>query len=262
MEKLSVVIITFNEEKNIGRCIDSVTKIADEIIVLDSFSSDNTIAIANSKGAVVQQEKFAGYIEQKNRALSYSSNRFVLSLDADEAIDEVLEKEILAAKNSFVFDGYLMNRFTCYCGKFIKHGSWYPDIKLRLFDISTASWGGINPHDKVIFKKGGRIMRLKGNILHYSYNNLEEHISQNNKFSTIAAEAYFKKGKKSNWFRMLLHPCWAFVQSYFFRLGLLDGFYGFVIAKNIAHLTFMKYYKLYALQKGIAVKPAHSGSPG
>src|SRR2546421_6630560 len=253
MGKLSAVIITFNEEKNIGRCIDSVRKIADEIIVLDSFSSDQTVAIARKKGAIVHQEKFTGYIEQKNKALDHSTHPYVLCLDADEAIDEELEQEIIEAKNAFQFEGYSMNRSTCYCGKFIKHGSWYPDVKLRLFNINAGSWGGINPHDKVLLKTNARTKHLRGNILHYSYNNLEEHISQNNKFSTIAAASYFKKGKRSNWLRMIINPAWAFIYSYFVRLGLLDGFYGFVIAKNIAHLTFMKYYKLYAMQKGIAV---------
>ncbi len=253
MEQLSVVIITFNEEKNIGRCIDSVQKVADEIVVVDSFSTDNTVSIAKSKGAVIYQEEFHGYIEQKDRALSYCKNDFVLSLDADECIDLILEGEIIKVKNKFMAEGYSMNRSTWYCGRFIRHGSWYPDVKTRLFNRSIAHWGGINPHDKLVFDRPVKLSHLKGDILHYSYNSLEEHIRQNNKFSTISAEAYFKQGKRSTWFRMIIHPFWAFIHSYFIRLGFLDGFLGFVIAKNVAHLTFMKYYKLYAMYKGIKI---------
>jgi len=257
MEKLSVVIITFNEERNIGRCISSVKRVADEVVILDSFSKDKTVEIARQMGALVYQEKFAGYIEQKNKALEYSNNAYVLCLDADEAIDEQLEQEILRAKNKFEYDGYDMNRCTNYCGKFIRHGSWYPDTKLRLFNHKLGGWGGINPHDQIMLVEGTKSTHLKGDILHYSYRDLEEHISQNNRFSSISAEAYYHRGKKSNWFKMTINPAWAFINGFFFRAGFLDGYYGFVIAKNIAHLTFMKYYKLYALQKGIPVKATH-----
>ena len=259
MTPISVVIITFNEEKNIGRCIDSVKNIADEIIVLDSFSSDKTVDIAQSMGAVVHQQVFAGYIEQKNKALSYASNQFVLSLDADEAIDQVLEKSILELKKNIPRKGYTVNRCTNYCGKFIRHGSWYPDKKLRLFDNRKARFGGVNPHDFVQFDSPQSVAHLKGEILHYSYNSLDEHIIQNNRFSTISAEAYLKKGKKSSWFKIIVNPAWAFINDFIIRLGFLNGFYGYIIAKNIAHLTFMKYYKLYALQKGLPVRPKNNG---
>ena len=254
MTAISVVIITFNEEKNIGRCIDSVKNIADEIIVLDSLSTDNTAAIAKSMGAVVYQQAFAGYIEQKNKALSYATHQYVLSLDADEAIDAVFEKSIAELKKNITHKGYFINRCTNYCGKFIRYGSWYPDKKLRIFDNREARFGGVNPHDFIEFNSPQPIQHLKGEILHYSYNSLEEHIIQNNRFSTISAEAYLKKGKKSNWFKIIINPAWAFINDFIFRRGFLNGFYGYVIAKNIAHLTFMKYYKLYALQKGLSVR--------
>ncbi len=254
MSSISVVIITFNEEKNIGRCLDSVSTIADEIVVLDSLSTDNTVAIAREKGAIVHLQSFLGYIEQKNKALSYASNDYVFCLDADEAIDPILEKAIMKLKADFSSVGYTMNRCTNYCGKFIRHGSWYPDIKLRLFNKNVAQWSGINPHDTVVLNSDQPVKHLKGDILHYSFNSLEEHILQNNKFSTISAEAYFKNGKRSNWFKIVFNPFWAFMKSYFFRLGILDGFLGYVIARNVAHLTFMKYYKLLALNKGIAVQ--------
>lgn len=252
MLKLSVVIITYNEERNIGRCIDSVKTVADEVVILDSLSKDRTAEIARQKGAVVYEQPFAGYTEQKNAALDLAAHPLVLSLDADEAIDGQLAESIKAVKEKESADGYTMNRCTNYCGKFIRHGSWYPDRKLRLFDKRKARWTGERIHEKVEMESD-HVTHLKGDILHYSYDTLNEHITQNNKFSTLSAEAYYAKGKKSSWAKMLLNPGWAFFQGYVLRAGFLDGFQGLVIAANVAHLTFMKYYKLYALQKGIPV---------
>jgi len=246
---LSVIIIAFNEENCIGRCIDSVKKVADEIIVLDSFSTDATVEIARSKGAIVRQEKFRGYIEQKNRALQLSSHNFVLSLDADEALDQQLVKSILAAKKKLSVKAYKMNRCANYCGQFIRHGLWYPDQKIRLFDKRIAIWGGTNPHDKVELAQKTPVKHLKGNILHYSYKNIEDHIQQNNHFSTISARTLFERGKRSGWSKIVVNPLWAFINGYILRAGFLDGFYGFVIAINASHYTFMKYIKLYRMQR-------------
>ena len=247
--RLSVVIITFNEEKNIGRCIDSVKNVADEIIVVDSCSTDKTAEISQNKGAKLILQPFLGYVEQKNFALEAASNDFVLSLDADEALDQQLETSILEEKKDFAFKGYSMNRCTNYCGKFIRHGSWYPDKKLRLIAKRNAYWGGINPHDRLELNEESPIKHLKGDILHYSYSSIEEHVQQNNKFSTISAETYFKKGKRTNIFKMMVHPFWAFFLGYFLRGGFLDGFYGFVVALHVAHLSFLKHAKLYLKQK-------------
>jgi len=247
MEKLSVVIISFNKEKNIGRCIDSVKEIADEIILLDSHSTDLTVAISESKGAVVIKETFKGYIQQKNRAVELASHSFVLSLDADEALDPVLVDSITRAKQQFRNPAYQMNRLSNYCGKFIRHGSWYPDAKVRLFDRRFARWGVTNPHDKIVLDDGIHVERLKGNILHYSYNTISEHVAQNNKFSSLAAESLFSKGKRTNLFKVFINPLWAFFQSYAIRAGFLDGLFGLVIAIQIAHLTFLKHLKLYLL---------------
>lgn len=249
MNKLSVAIITFNEAKNIGRCIDSVLAVADEIVVLDSLSADNTCAIAVAKGARVVQQPFAGYIEQKNAAVQLCSHDLVLSLDADEALDEKLQQAVLQAKQEAPAAGYTMNRCTYYCGRFIRHGAWYPDRKLRIFNKQLARWAGINPHDKVEFNQQQSTVHLAGDILHYSYYSIEEHITQNNRFSTISAESYFKRGKKTSLFKVCFNPCWAFFSGYFLKGGFRDGFYGLVIAKNVAHLTFLKHSKLYLLQR-------------
>lgn len=250
--RLSVVIITFNEEKNIGRCIDSVKNVADEIIVVDSVSTDKTAEIAASKGATVKLQPFLGYVEQKNFALEAASYDYVLSLDADEALDATLEASILKEKKNFLLKGYSMNRCTNYCGHFIRHGAWYPDRKLRLIDKNFAYWGGDNPHDRLIMKDESPTRHLKGDILHYSYNSIEEHAAQNNKFSTISAETYFRRGKRTSVFKMIFHPFWAFFLGYILRGGFRDGFYGLVVAVHVAQLSFLKHAKLYLKQKNSA----------
>jgi glycosyltransferase involved in cell wall biosynthesis len=249
MEKLSVVIITYNEEKNIARCIDSVKTLADEILILDSNSNDNTVAIAESRGAIVKQESFKGFIQMKNRAVQLADNDYILSLDADEALDPVLADSIRKVKENFTFQAYRMNRCTNYCGQFIRHGTWYPDKKIRLFDRRIAQWGGINPHDKIDLKENITAEQLKGDILHYSYYSIAEHVAQNNKFSTIAAESLFTNGKRTRLLNIIINPLWAFMQSYFIKAGILDGLFGFVIAIQISHMTFLKHIKLYLLWK-------------
>ena len=255
MHPLSVVIITFNEEKNIARCIDSVRDVADEIVILDSHSTDHTIDIATAKGAVIHQQKFAGYGRQKNDALQLCRHDLVLSLDADEALNEKLVQEIMQEKKNPVADAYQMNRCTNYCGQFIRHGSWYPDRKIRLIRKNMASWSDATIHEKMEVVPGARVKQLKGDILHYSFNSIEEHVAQNNKFSTISAETLFLKGKRSNLFKVIINPWWAFILSYIVRMGFADGLYGFIIAVNISHLTFLKHTKLLVLQR----QKNHSG---
>jgi len=256
MPFLSVTIITLNEERNIGRCIDSVKNIADEIIVLDSFSTDNTVEIALDKGAIVKQEKFRGFIEQKNRALQLASYPYILSLDADEALDETLANSILRAKQHGFNGAYTMNRCTHFCGKEIRHGLWYPDKKLRLFDKRTAAWGGINPHDCVKQHEAGNVQHLNGDILHYSYTSIEDYLNTDKNFSAISARALYRLGKKTNLFKIIVNPTWAFINGYLLRLGFLDGLNGFLIAVHSAHCTFTKHIILYYLQNSKKEAPS------
>jgi glycosyltransferase involved in cell wall biosynthesis len=249
MQPLSVVIITFNEELNIGRCIESVKKVADEIIVLDSYSTDETTTIARNHGAIIYQEKFRGYIGQKNFAIQLASHNYILSLDADEALDEKLAASILAAKTTFSHHAYQMNRCTNYCGHFIRHGLWYPDKKIRLFDRCIAQWGGLNPHDKIEVKQNFSVQYLAGDLLHYSFNIPDDLVWQNNRLSSIAAASLYTRGSRSSWFKMLVRPAWAFINGYFLRLGFLDGIDGFTIAINTSHQVFLKYSKLYRLHQ-------------
>lgn len=250
MPQLSVVIITFNEEKNIGRCLESVKDIADEIVVVDSFSTDRTEEICQAENVRFIKHKFEGHIEQKNWAITQAIYPHILSLDADEALDEKLKKSIVEIKNNWQHDGYYMNRLTNYCGKWIRHCGWYPDKKLRLWDSRKGKWEGINPHDKYELLEGDKNTGyLKGDILHYSYYTIDQHRQQTEKFTTLSAKALYLKGKRSNWIKLFISPIIKFLQNYFLRLGILDGYYGFMVCKISAHSTYLKYYKLKQLYK-------------
>jgi glycosyltransferase involved in cell wall biosynthesis len=244
MLKLSVVVITLNEEKNIARCLESVKDIADEIVIVDSFSTDRTEEICQAYKARFIKHEFKGHIEQKNWAIEQATHLHVLSLDADEELSERLKKSILEVKGNWKYDGYYFNRLTNYCGKWIRHTSWYPARKLRLWDKSKGKWGGVNPHDKFKLEKGATKKFLKGDLLHYSYYSINEHVAQINNFSTIVANAYFKDNKRASYFNIVFHPVWRLFRDYVIKLGFLDGFYGLVVSVNSAHETFLKYIKL------------------
>ncbi|TXC85117.1 glycosyltransferase family 2 protein [Luteibaculum oceani] len=243
MTGISVAIITKNEAANIERCIRSVKNIADEIVVVDSFSTDNTTEIAKSLGAKIIEQEFLGYKEQKNFARDKCSNTWVLSLDADEALSPELEKSIKKA-NLNSFDAFEMNRLSEFCGKWIRHGSWYPDRKIRLFKNDSGYWGGRNPHDKYILYPGKKLGFLKGDILHYTFQSFEQHEKQIEHFSSISAQALFEKGKK--WYpgKPELRATMRFVRNYILKAGFLDGKMGLYIAKKSAGATYKKYVKL------------------
>ncbi|MFH2094784.1 MAG: glycosyltransferase family 2 protein [Bacteroidota bacterium] len=247
--KISAVIITFNEERNIERCIRSLEGIADEIVVLDSFSTDNTKNICGQLGVKFLQHPFDGHIEQKNRAVTHASSPYILSLDADEALSDKLKTSILYVKENWEYDGYIFNRMTNYCGKWIKHCGWYPDRKLRLWDSRKGKWTGENPHDRYELNQACSIQQLKGDLLHYSYYSISQHIRQVDSFTDIAAKAWFERGKRAGIMSILYKPFWKFLRDYYFRLGILDGYYGFVICMISSHATFLKYAKIRELQK-------------
>jgi glycosyltransferase involved in cell wall biosynthesis len=249
MHTLSIVIITYNEEKNIRRCIGSVCKVADEIIVVDSFSDDDTVNIALSMGAVVKQSAFDGYINQKNKAIALAANNYVLLLDADEMLSDELADSILEAKNNFAFKAYAMKRCNVFCGKYIKHGLWYPDKKIRLFDKRAGYCGGLNPHDEILMEENVEVKLLKGDLLHYTYDSLEEYRNRNEEVSTVAAQSLYDAGIKRSRWKIILSPLWAFINGYFLRLGFIEGYYGYVIAVHTAHQCYLKYQKLRQLQR-------------
>jgi glycosyltransferase involved in cell wall biosynthesis len=250
MAPLSVAIITMNEEKNIDRCLQSVKNIADEIVVIDSGSTDATRAICERHNVRFIVQPFLGYIGQKNFALGQVSHDYVLSLDADEALSPELEKSIAEQKSQgFPNTGYTMNRLSWFCDQWIRHGSWYPDRKLRLVLKSVAKWGGMNPHDKLELARGSSEKHLHGDLLHYTYYSLDEYIFQGNKFSSIAAKAMFDQGKKARYLNLIWNPFMSFVKNYIIRTGFLDGLNGYIIARQSASQTFLKYAKLIKLQR-------------
>ena len=242
---ISVVIITFNEEKNIERCLSSVKDLSDDIVVVDSFSTDRTEAICKEYGVRFVQHAFEGHIEQKNWAITQAKNPYILSLDADEAISDKLYISIKSVLSNWNGAGYSMNRLTNYCGHWVKHCGWYPDTKLRLWDSRLGAWGGDNPHDKFeMHSKDAHIEHLKGDILHYSYYSLDDHYKQVAYFTDILANAQFRKGKKAPLLILVLSPIVKFIKDYFIKLGFLDGRMGFRICRISAFATFTKYKKL------------------
>ena len=243
--KLSAVIITYNEEEHLEKCLSSLVDVSDEIIVIDSFSTDRTKEICKAFNVTFIEHEFEGYIEQKNYAISKASNNYILSLDGDEALSEELKDSILKVKQNWDCDGYYSKRLNNYCGQWIKHSDWYPDKKLRLFKKESGEWKGINPHDSYTLKKGKSAGKLKGDLLHWIYRDYDEHKQKTENFSTIAAGAYYKLGIKSSIFKIVYRPAWAFFKSYFLRLGFLDGKKGYRICLQTYCVTSLKYKKLY-----------------
>jgi len=250
MITISGLIITFNEEKNIARCIRSMQPVCDEIVVIDSGSTDRTVQIANELGARTIYNPFEGHIEQKNYAISKAKFDYVLSLDADEELDTELIRNITKLKSTILHDGIMFNRLTRYVDKWIYHCDWYPDTKLRLWRKGRGQWGGTNPHDIVVMASNAKVKKISGNLKHYSYNSISEHIDQTNKFTTIAAKAAYQNGVRSSLFKIATRPILKFIKDYFLRLGILDGKYGFVICYINSLSALLKYSKLKDLQDG------------
>ena len=247
MQKISAVIITFNEERYIEQCIRSLIDVADEIVVVDSLSTDRTPEICRNLGVKFIEQPFLGYKEQKNFALEQATHDYILSLDADEALSTELRNSILKAKNDWKFDGYKCYRLNNYCGQWMFHTSLYPERKLRLFDRRKGKWGGINPHDRFEMEPGSKIGMLNGDLLHWVYDSIEEHIAKINHFSTISSQEYFKLGISAGIRKIIFRTAWRFFHSYIIKAGFLEGFMGYVASKNLAYLCYLKYSKLRAL---------------
>jgi glycosyltransferase involved in cell wall biosynthesis len=243
MVKLSALIITYNEERNISRCLDSLLGVVDEVVVVDSFSKDKTKEIALSKGARFVEHAFEGHIEQKNWAISQATYPHVLSLDADEALSPELRQSILQVKQNWQCEAYAMNRLTNYCGHWIRHGGWYPDTKARLWDSRKGQWGGDNPHDKFeLFDPSASLGFLEGDILHYSYYSRQEHQERTSKYGEIGAQALLKRKAKGLFLKQFTNPPLKFFKSYISKLGFLDGSDGLFIAQQAFRETWLKYH--------------------
>ena len=249
MIKLSGVIITYNEETNIKRCLSSLINVVDEIVVVDSFSTDNTKSICKTFNVKFIEQEFLGYVEQKNFALAQATNNHVVSLDGDEALSEKLQQSIIDLKANWTHAGYFCNRYNNFCGQWIKHSDWYPNRKLRVFDKRKAKWKGMNPHDNVMMNNvKEKTGFLKGDILHWTYQTYEEMDKKSEYFSSIAAEAYDKNGIKASIWNLIWNPFWAFFKAYFIRLGFLDGLNGLRICYQTGKITYLKYSKLRNIQ--------------
>ncbi len=241
MIPISGVIIAFNEEIKIGRCITSLQKVCDEVVVVDSRSSDNTVVVSKRLGARVIIQPFLGYVDQKNFALDQAKYDWVLSLDADEELSDELVQEIKKIKEKQKADGYKINRLNNFCGQWIYGCGWYPDRKLRLFDKTKGKWAGINPHDKIEMNKEAILGIIDKNIVHYTYDTREGHVEQTFRFANISANHMKILGRKSNLLKIYLKPPFRFFRDYIFKLGFIDGYYGLVISWYNAKGVYLKY---------------------
>jgi glycosyltransferase involved in cell wall biosynthesis len=245
MAKLSVIIITRNEAANIRACVESVAW-ADEIIVVDSGSSDGTPDICRELGAKVYEHDWPGFGPQKNRALDYASGVWVLSLDADERVTPELRAQLESAMGVADMDGYYLPRLSQFCGRFIHHSGWYPDYVLRLFKRGSGRFSDDLVHESVILQ--GCTGKLSSPLLHYSYVTGEDVVRKIEQYSSAAARQMFDKGKTVTGADAPVRAAWAFFRTYFLRLGFLDGMAGFNIANMNARTTYLKYKKLGGLR--------------
>lgn len=242
MEKLSVVIIAFNEEKKIADCIRSVAGVAEEVLVVDSLSTDRTVTICESLGARVIHQRFLGYIQQKNFAASQATHPLVLSLDADEVLSDELRASILNVKNHRTHDGYEMNRLNFFCSRPIKTCGLYPNRQLRLWDRNKGEWKGINPHDRFVMKGVASSSLLNGDLLHHSYETKEAFAAQMDRFARISAQELQHRSTPYLLIKLLLSPSVRFIRTYFVQLGLTEGIDGFFICTRTARNVWLKYF--------------------
>jgi len=247
--RISACIITKNEEGKIRDCLESV-RWADEIVVVDSHSSDTTVKICREYTDKVIIRDWPGHIEQKNFAIDQATHPWILSLDADERVSDDLQEEIEQLRNSGQLekaDGYQMPRLVNYAGRWIWHCGWYPGYKIRLFRKDKGRWGGVNPHDLITCS--GTVRTLKGDLLHYSFDSVSDHLKTIDFFTTISAEELHKKGKKAGLLTLIFRPIWCFFRMYFLQLGLLDKTAGLTICTLSACHTLVKYVKLRELSE-------------
>lgn len=241
MQKISAVIISLNEERNIQRAIDSLKPVADEILVYDSHSSDKTPEICHEAGVRFLQGDWLGYAATKNKANALATHNYILPLDADEALSETLQQSILKARQKGLQGAYKMNRLTNYCGQWIYHSGWYPDQKHRLFPKNQVQWKGEWVHEVPDIPTSLNVQHLEGDILHYSYYSVEEHWERARHYAELKAQQFKAKGKKAGFFKPYLSAFWRFISMYFLKKGFLDGSHGWKIAQIAAWASYYQY---------------------
>ena len=243
--KVSAVIITLNEEANLSRCLKSL-QFCDEIIVVDSHSRDRTCEIARMGGAKVHLAPWQGYVEQRNLAAKLAKNSWVLSIDADEVVSDELKQEIEKELDNPSHQAYSIPRKTIHFGRWIRHGGWYPNRLVRLFDKTRGSWVGNELHERWLTL--GSQGELQHDLIHYSFVDLSDQVERNNKYSTLGAVGLQNQGVSPSLFRLITKPISKFFETYFLKLGLLDGYPGFIISVSAAYSVFLKWCKLWELR--------------
>lgn len=255
---LTACVIAFNEEDRIGDCLRSLD-FCDEIIVVDSHSTDRTREVAAELGAKVVERDWPGYGAQKEFATRLASNDWILSLDADERVSKRLREEIIALRRRGfgAKAGWRMPRVTEWRGRWIRHGTWYPDRQLRLFDRRRGRWGGYNPHDR--YEIDGPVGKLGGEILHYTYRSFQEHLRTIDRYTEIMAQGLHDRGRRARLSDIVLRPALRFFRFYFLKLGFLEGWRGLCLAYLVAYYVRLKYVRLYVMQHECAPPPPPEG---
>ncbi len=249
MAEISVVIITHNEAENIRRCIESAKKVSRDIIVIDDFSTDQTPQICREMGVRFEQKAWEGYGSNKNYGNSLAKNDWILSIDADEEVSDKLAENLGSAPLDDGHEAFELAFISNYCGRWIRHGKWYPEYHIRLFNRQSVRWNTDEVHEGLIFSGTGKAPRLKGYVHHYSMHSIQHHLRKVNLYSSLAAEKMKHKGIKPSFVKLYLSPVFKFVADYYFRMGFLDGFYGFTIAVITSFEAYLKYAKLKALYR-------------
>jgi glycosyltransferase involved in cell wall biosynthesis len=246
---VSTCVLTLNEEKRIAECLASLA-FCDDIIVVDSLSTDRTVEIARKHTDRVFQRRWSGFSEQRAFAIAQARHDWVLVLDADERVTPDLEAAIRAVINApDPPAGYLIPRRTFYLGRWIEHGDWVPDYVLRLFDRRRARVAGSDPHDRI--EVTGRVGRLSAKIEHLTFRDLADHLATTDAYSRVAAAEMHRAGRRFRWWDLVFRPAFRFVRGYFLRFGFLDAIPGLAVAVGTSHYVFMKYLKLYELEHGL-----------
>lgn len=238
---ISVVVITFNEEHIIGKTLQSLQGITDDIVIVDSGSSDNTLEICRQFNANIIEPGWVGYGPNKNKGIAAAKHDWILNIDADEVIDETLRSSLVTLPLLNSNEAFEMPFKNFFLDKWIKHGEWGNDKHIRLFNRTKIKWNEAAVHEKLGIGNNTTVTLLKGNILHYTVHSQKEYEQKTIVYARLNAQKYFEQGKKGNFIKQYLSPVFSFFQNYFFRLGFLDGKEGFLIAKTTARYTFLKY---------------------
>ncbi len=244
MSPISAVIITKNEEAHIARCIQSLLTLTDDIIIIDSESTDRTADVCNQFSVTFKVKAWQGFSAAKNYGNSLAKYPFILSIDGDEELSATMQRAIAELMKQPTHQAYDLPFLTNFCGKWIRHGAWHPESHIRIFDKSVVKWEG-DIHEKLIIPPSASIGKVrKGYIHHYTISNLREYIEKINHYTSLHAEDMYKRGKKASFIKLYIAPNFSFFRDYIIKLGILDGYYGYTIAKQSANYVFLKYMKL------------------